>query len=399
MCKLFFFFMIIYMIDGYHIYIYRHKYELRFLQKSKIRIRNVVKITTRHDSSSCTPYFSFCPPRSRSTVHIHSFSTFKITSIQLNPHTTNKEKTREMACILDQIAGVKQMYSCLFFTFVYYIYMLRGSPYSIFPILSVACFTLAWRLSPGKRDENTWNHRLKLENEDVEKAKLIESSSDTKICERCDLVSIRRSAHCSQCKTCVICQHHHCHWIENCVGLCNYKAYVYFLISSLLWSVQIHVYAFFVSPSETFTETLIKLGFECINLCASILLLSQIRWQWYLLSKNMTGSEELSLTREYSRASYFGVAQGKMRSIHVYDTGSTWRNVMTFLYGPKYEITLKRNKIQYLYIFLPILPSESLQNHAYEINSQNMRQLKVMRASIESKVNDGLKRNGLNMSR
>jgi hypothetical protein len=53
-------------------------------------------------------------------------------------------------------------------------------------------------------------------------------------CRKCSHFKPPRCHHCSVCKRCVLKMDHHCVWVVNCVGACNYKFFLLFLLYTFL---------------------------------------------------------------------------------------------------------------------------------------------------------------------
>ena len=70
-----------------------------------------------------------------------------------------------------------------------------------------------------------------------EKSKIhLEFINKKTICQKCYVIKMPRTHHCSSCKRCVNRFDHHCVWIGNCVGLFNMKFFLQFLFYSSIGS-------------------------------------------------------------------------------------------------------------------------------------------------------------------
>ena len=47
-----------------------------------------------------------------------------------------------------------------------------------------------------------------------------------KLCEKCQKFKPARAHHCSTCGDCVMRRDHHCIWLNNCIGINNYRYFV-----------------------------------------------------------------------------------------------------------------------------------------------------------------------------
>ena len=58
---------------------------------------------------------------------------------------------------------------------------------------------------------------------------LLANVQDPLVCQQCGCWKPPRIHHCSKCKRCIRAMHHHCPWINNCVGLYTQKNFILFL--------------------------------------------------------------------------------------------------------------------------------------------------------------------------
>ena len=59
---------------------------------------------------------------------------------------------------------------------------------------------------------------------------LLDKFDPTMLCPECEVIRTARSRHCSICNRCVERFDHHCPWVNNCVGIKNHRAFMFFLL-------------------------------------------------------------------------------------------------------------------------------------------------------------------------
>ena len=77
-----------------------------------------------------------------------------------------------------------------------------------------------------------------------------------KYCTTCNLIRDVRTFHCNSCGLCVEKHDHHCGYVSNCIGVYNYKKFIYFLISayfhvSLIFFTCVHFIFKFAGSMES----------------------------------------------------------------------------------------------------------------------------------------------------
>eukprot|EP01095_Lingulamoeba_sp_RSL-Kostka_P001685 TRINITY_DN1245_c3_g1_i1.p1 TRINITY_DN1245_c3_g1~~TRINITY_DN1245_c3_g1_i1.p1 ORF type:complete len:326 (-),score=35.90 TRINITY_DN1245_c3_g1_i1:30-1007(-) len=84
------------------------------------------------------------------------------------------------------------------------------------------------------KEENPFNTLPRFREHTINNKKI-----QVKWCNTCHIFRPPRSNHCRLCDNCVEIWDHHCPWVGNCIGKRNYKFYLYFIWSTMLFAIYI----------------------------------------------------------------------------------------------------------------------------------------------------------------
>ena len=111
-------------------------------------------------------------------------------------------------------------------------------------------------------------------------------------CKICNEIKPLRAHHCSICKKCHLRMDHHCPWVNNCIGLCNYRYFVLFLF--YLWVICIFNTILSISPFfklKRFDHNNELSFVSIIGMCGIGISSLFNLWYWYMILNNKTSIE------------------------------------------------------------------------------------------------------------
>ncbi|KAL5716972.1 protein S-acyltransferase [Ranunculus cassubicifolius] len=152
-------------------------------------------------------------------------------------------------------------------------------------------------------------------------------------CDKCSAYKPPRSHHCRVCKRCVLRMDHHCLWINNCVGLSNYKPFLIFILYAAIcciYSMVVTTSAALQKDWESSGQSHLKyyyIGCGSTTGMFCFVLVSLFVWNLYLVAHNMTTIEH----HEGVRAKWLARKSGQTYH-HPFDMGLC--NNLKMILGP-----------------------------------------------------------------
>lgn len=172
------------------------------------------------------------------------------------------------------------------FTIVYYILVYTSDSKSTQDIFPMA---LNQKI---KRNYSTINPFIaeSIKNTSIEK---------THICEICQTYKPPRCHHCSRCNRCFLKMDHHCVFLDVCIGFHNYKFFILFMLSNIVF-VSFYVIVVFIDifGSGTFKNAETIVNFTVSSVFSLVVILTNIfflKKHFMLISNNETTIESLAI--------------------------------------------------------------------------------------------------------
>lgn len=235
--------------------------------------------------------------------------------------------------------GIAFIYFSTVFIFINRWFGLGSSPglmnaviYTALAVMCVYNYALAVFTDPGRVPSN---FQPDIEDSSSSVHEVKRKGGDLRYCQKCSQYKPPRTHHCRICRRCVLKMDHHCTWINNCVGLANYKIFFVFVtyaVIACIYSLLLLLGSLTIVPhrNEQKIEGLLQAIYViCFLLLVAITVALSYLWSWHLqlILRNQTTIEQL----EGVRALWLADKGGDVY-IHPYNIGS-YENLISVL-GP-----------------------------------------------------------------
>ena len=113
-----------------------------------------------------------------------------------------------------------------------------------------------------------------------------------KKCASCNLVKPARTHHCHVCGRCIFGMDHHCPWINNCVGLENYRYFLLFLLYLWVGVIWFEITIISIWNHYSYRDNHALMSFlVCLDAVLIMLLLGFNAWSWFLACSGLSTLE------------------------------------------------------------------------------------------------------------
>jgi len=113
-----------------------------------------------------------------------------------------------------------------------------------------------------------------------------------KRCDRCDDIKPARTHHCAICDQCVFQMDHHCPWVNNCLGLENYRYFLLFILYMFLGACWFGITIVSIWNHHVYRDYRSDLSFLVIlDFSLAAVLACFNVWNWFLALTGYTTIE------------------------------------------------------------------------------------------------------------
>ena len=111
-------------------------------------------------------------------------------------------------------------------------------------------------------------------------------------CLSCDMVKPVRTHHCSICQRCVFLMDHHCPWVNNCLGLENYRYFLLFVFYLMLGCGYMVITIISIWHHHSFKKNKSMMSFiTVLDIVLGIVMMGFTGWNWFLAFQGNTTIE------------------------------------------------------------------------------------------------------------
>jgi len=134
-----------------------------------------------------------------------------------------------------------------------------------------------------------------------------------KKCNTCNEIKPARTHHCSVCDICVMHMDHHCPWINNCVGLENYRYFLLFLVYLMVGASYYLITIISIWNHYIYRDNHALMSFCLIlDIALIVVLLGFNVWNWFLACSGLSTIEFMGQASGYKNKS-FDYSFGRVR--------------------------------------------------------------------------------------
>ena len=154
---------------------------------------------------------------------------------------------------------------------------------------------------------------------------------------KCNELKPARTHHCSVCDMCVFHMDHHCPWVNNCVGMDNYRYFLLFIFYLMVGVIYYLVSIVCIWNHHIYRENHAMMSFLVIlDIALTTVLFGFNAWNWFLACSGLTTIEFMAQASGHKKNHYdFSFGRVRDNLFKVFGTKSYFALLSPSLrYGP-----------------------------------------------------------------